>query len=229
MQELLAGYVCLGLSIYFFWRAINYLKLVRIIQDTPRSTIASTAQGMVEVKAKTLAADKHVLMVPRKNVPCAWYRYVKTQQYHDDEYSEPEIIESHQRFYIEDQTGKCAVDPVNAEIHSRKQYEETENGVKHEVSWIGVDESIYVLGWMQTLHPEAKTGDVITTRQDKQHRYGQLTDKLDRIARPPHGWLPFIISTHFEHQLVARFRSLFVSWATGGILLLLFAGNFITN
>ena len=228
MTETIAGVVCLGLAVYLFWRAINYLRLVRVIEDTPRSKIDSAPQGMVELKGKTLATENQVLMVPRKNIPCVWYRYVKTEEYADDEYSEPEIKESHQRFYIEDNTGNCAIDPVHAEVHTRKEYEEYKDGCKHEVSWIGVGDYIYVLGWMDTLHPAAKTDDVITVRENKEHRYGQLTEKLERITKPPHNWLPFIISTHFEEKLVSRYRSLFISWSIGAIIVLGFAAKFLT-
>lgn len=220
MEMLIAGYGFLAISMWLFWRSINYLRLVRVIEDTPSTSIASTPQGMVEVKGKTRPHENQVLMVPRKNVPCVWYRYEKSYMHEDDTYPEPEVKESHERFYIEDQTGRCAVDPVHAELHVKRELEDYEDGYKHEVSWIGIDESVYVLGWMQTLHPEQKTDDVNTVRDGKEHRYGQLTEKLDRITQPPHNWLPFIISTHFEHKLVTRFRSLFVSWLTGGIIML---------
>ena len=229
MEMIIAGYGCIVFSIWLFWRSINYLRLVRIIEDTPSTNIASTPQGMVEVKGKTLPLENQVLMVPRKNIPCVWYRYVQTYEYNDDEQSEPEVKESHERFYIEDHTGKCAIDPVYAEIHPKKEFEEYKDGYKHEVSWIGVDEYIYVLGWMNTLHPSPKTDDVITIRDNKEHRYGQLTDKLDRITKPPYSWLPFIISTHFQHKLVARYRSLFISWAIGGIVVFTSGGMIITR
>jgi len=227
MAKLIAGYLILVLSIWLFWRAINYLKLVRIIEDTPRSNVASSPQGMVELKGKTRPLENQALMVPRKNIPCVWYRYVKTDEYGDNEYPEPEIKESYYRFYIEDHTGRCAIDPDHAEVHAKREYDEYQDGERHYVSWIGVDESIYVLGWMDTLHPASKTDDVITVRDGKEHRYGQLTDKLDRITKPPHKWLPFIISTHFEHKLVRRYRSLFLSWLIGGIILLILGGAII--
>ncbi len=227
MEKLIAGYLFLVVSIWLFWRAIKYLKLVRIIEDTPRSNVASSSQGMVELKGKTLPLENQVLMVPRKNIPCVWYRYVKTDEYSDNQYSKSEIKESHNRFYIEDHTGRCAIDPIHAEVHAKREYDEYQDGEKHEVSWIGVDESIYVLGWMDTLHPASKTDDVITVRANKEHRYGQLTDKLERITKPPHNWLPFIISTHFEYKLVRRYRSLFFAWLIGGIILLISGGIFI--
>ncbi len=217
----------LVISIWLFWRAINYLKLVRIMEDTPGSNVASSPQGMVELKGKTLPLENQVLMVPRKNIPCVWYRYVKTDEYSDDEYTNTEVKESNYRFYIEDNTGRCAIDPVYADVHAKREYDEYQDGEKHEVTWIGVEESIYVLGWMDTLHPASKTDDVITVRNDKEHRYGQLTDKLERITKPPHNWLPFIISTHFEYKLVRRYRSLFLSWLISGIILLVSGGIFI--
>ena len=227
MEKVVAGYLFLAVSIWLFWRSINYLRLVRTIEDTPSTNIASTPQGMVEVKGKTLPLESQVLMVPRKNIPCVWYRHVQTYEYEDDEFSDPETKESHERFYIKDHTGKCAVDPIRADIHPKKSFEEYQDGFRHEISWIGVDESVYVLGWMQTLHPEQKTDDLITVRDGKEHRYGQLKDKLDRITNPPHNWLPFIISTHFEHQLVGRYRSLFISWFIGGIIVFASGGTLI--
>jgi hypothetical protein len=229
MEMVIAGYGCIAFSVWLFWRAINYLGLVRVIEDTPNTNIASTPQGMVEVKGKTLALGNQVLMVPRKNIPCVWYRHVQTYEYEDDEFPDPDTIESHERFYIKDHTGKCAVDPIRADIHPKKSFEEYQDGFRHEVSWIGVDDYVYVLGWMQTLHPEQKTDDVVMIREGKEYRYGQLTDKLDRITVPPHNWLPFIISTHFEHELVKRYRSLFISWAIGGIIVFASGGMIISR
>lgn len=197
--------------------AFYRLQIARHIEDMPTSPVDAAAQGMVEIKARTIQLDDEPLVVPRLGIPCVWYRY-ETLDYNQQE-RVVDARESFRRFYIADGTGICAVDPFHAEVHPRKSKQEQDGSTLYKMSWIGIDEQLYVLGWLHTLHPRPKVGDLIidTTLLNKQRgvdvkRYGQLKQKLDRITRAPYPGIPFVISAHFEHTLVSKMKQQAKYW-----------------
>jgi len=206
----------LPLLIVAFYR----LQVARHIEDMPSSSVNAAAQGLVEIKAKTIQLDEKPLVVPRLGIPCVWYRYETV------DYSQHERLvdarESFNRFYIADETGICAVDPFHAEVHPKKSKQEQVGSTLYKMSWIGIDEQLYVLGWLHTLHPRPKTDDVMrdTTRMNIDEgvivkRYGHLKEKLDRITRAPYPGIPFVISTHFEHNLIIKMKRQAKYWFIG--------------
>ena len=187
----------------------------------PSSTIAAAAQGLVEIKATTVQLDNPALIVPRLGLPCAWYRY-ETVDYSNQQQKKVDARESYKRFYLADETGICAVDPLHAEIHPKMSKEIQEGTTLYKVSWIGIGEPVYVLGWLHTLHPRPKTDDVIRNytsteiiSDSKLKRYGHLKKKLDRITRAPYPGIPFLISTHYEHRLTQKMKAQARYWFAG--------------
>jgi hypothetical protein len=197
----------LPLLIVAFYR----LQIARHIEDLPTSSIVAAAQGLVEIKAKTIQFDDKPLLVPRLGISCVWYRY-ETVDYNQQE-RVIDARESINRFYVADETGACAVDPFHAEVHPKKSKQEQDGSTLYKMSWIGIDEQIYILGWLHTLHPRPKTDDVLRdytkTKIDADtvvKRYGHLKKKLDRITRSPYPGMPFVITTHYEHTLVSKMK-----------------------
>jgi len=200
--------------------AFYRLGLARYIENQPDTSIAGAAQGMVEIKARTVLPDTLPLQVPVLGVPCVWFR-IETSVF-DEERKTVDARESYRRFYISDGTGVCAVDPLHAEVHPRRIREIRDGNVFHRITWIGVDDNIYILGWMHSLHPRPQTEDQLgeavpagTEPSAPIRRYGQLKEKLERITRPPFPGMPFLISTHYEHQLVERMRRRAKYWFAG--------------
>ena len=213
-------YLIYLLSLPFLLMAFYRLKLARFIEDQPDSTIGGAAQGIIEIKAHTAQLDTQPLVVPMLDIPCVWFR-IETSVF-DAEKKTVDARESYRRFYITDHTGVCAVDPLHAEVHPRKVKEMQEGNTFHRITWIGVGDDIYVLGWMHSLHPRPRTDDrvggVAMAWKDPDalaRRYGQLKEKLDRITRAPYPGIPFLISTHFEHQLVQRMKRQALYWFIG--------------
>lgn len=206
----------LPLLVIAFYR----LQIARHIEDLPTSPVGAAAQGLVEIKARTIQLDDKPLLVPRLGIPCAWYRY-ETLDYNQQE-RVVDARESFNRFYVADQTGICAVDPFHAEIHPKKNMQEQEGNTLYKMAWIGIDEQIYILGWLHTLHPRPRTDDVLrdyTKGYIKTNtivkRYGHLKEKLDRITRSPYPGLPFVISSDFEHNLIRKMKSQAKYWFIG--------------
>ena len=214
-MEKLIYLVPLPLLLMAFYR----LGLARYIETQPDTRIAGAAQGMVEIKARTVLPETPPLQVPVLGIPCVWFR-IETSVF-DEERKTVDARESFRRFYISDTTGICAVDPLHAEVHPKRVREIRDRNVFHRIAWIGVDDDIYVLGWMQSLHPRPQTDDEIggaAARHDPAapiRRYGQLKEQLERITRPPWPGMPFLISAHYEHQLVDRMRRRAWYWFIG--------------
>ena len=89
-------------------------------------------------------------------------------------------------------------------------------------SWIGVNERIYILGWLRTLHPRPKTDDVLRNHSNLNFdaetvvkRYGHLKKKLDRITRAPYPGIPYVISSHYEYALVRKLKQQAKVWFAG--------------
>lgn len=200
--------------------AFYRLQIARYIEDLPTTSIIAAAQGLVEVKAKTLQLDTKQLLVPRLDIPCVWYRY-ETLDYNEQNRI-VDARESIDRFYVADGTGVCAVDPFYAEILPKKSKQIQDGSALYKISWIGVNERIYILGWLRTLHPRPKTDDVLRNHSNLNFdaetvvkRYGHLKKKLDRITRAPYPGIPYVISSHYEYALVRKLKQQAKVWFAG--------------
>lgn len=226
------AYLSLLLTLPILIIAFYRLQIARYIEDMPSSSIAAAAQGLVEIKAKTAQLENQPLIVPRLGIPCVWYRY-ETVDYSDQQQKKVDARESYKRFYITDETGICAVDPLHAEIHPKKNKQIQEGTSIYNISWIGIDEQVYILGWLHSLHPRPKVDDVMRSYTSAEFnsdsvvkRYGQLKNKLDRITHAPYPGIPFMISAHYEHRLAQKMKRQGQYWFIGFFtaLILLFIG-----
>ena len=216
--------------------AFYRLQIARRVEDLPTSSIGAAAQGLVEIKARTVVLDNKLLSVPRLGIPCVWYRNESEDNNKENGRVRTDARESFDRFYVADSTGLCAVDPLRSEVYPKKTKQIQEGSTLYKLSWIGVDDSIYILGWLHTLHPRPKTDDMIrensSTKGDIEtvvKRYGHLKEKLDRITHAPYPGIPFVISTHYEHTLVRKLkrqsRYLFVGFFGALVIIFLIIEN----
>lgn len=220
------AYLSLLASLPLLIIAFYRLQIARYIEDLPTSSIAAAAQGLVEIKAKTVQVDNKPLLVPRLGIPCVWYRY-ETLDYNQHQ-KIVDARESINRFYVADETGLCAVDPLHAEIHPKKSKQFQQGSALYKMSWIGIDEQVYILGWLQTLHPKPKTDDRLRNYTSMAFdpdtaikRYGHLKKKLDRITHAPFPGMPFMISTHFEYALARKMKQQAQYWFSGFFIALI--------
>jgi len=195
------------------WRALDRLRLIRRLEDTPTAKIASAPQGFVQLGGLTQAGEGPSLRVPYVQVPCVWYRYVLHEEAAGNEEDEPlSVQQTTQRFRIADRTGECTVDPNGAEVEAGKTRRWSADGMTHEVRWIGVGEHLTVIGWLATLHPRPRVADVMPGQGGERRRYGQLQAEEHLIRRPPDGRLPFFIGASHELRLVKRLRWQLSGW-----------------
>ncbi len=106
-------------GVYYGFR---FLRRSRIIEDTPTSKIRSAAQGYVELHGYAALMEGPAIVAPLTGVPCTWFLYKveeKHAPYADKARREWRSIEqgcSEHLFLLVDDTGKCVIDPENAEI-----------------------------------------------------------------------------------------------------------------
>jgi hypothetical protein len=135
-------YVALAMVLFALsaFVAYEWYKLRRKINDmvkTPTSTIASIlnapkSQGrMVEIKG-TIAAGDPMLHSPYTDRDCVFYHSVKKDKIKDVSrdmggkkrshirYQTAEEFRSDKLFYVEDRTGKIAIDPLGLEIEGQQ-------------------------------------------------------------------------------------------------------------
>jgi hypothetical protein len=122
----------------FAWIS-NYRQL-RIIANTPLSRIDSAAEGYVEILGRAEQLDEAPLLSHLTQTPCLWYRYL----IQEGKFTTTGI--SDKSFLINDNSGRCAIDPKSAEIKVPKSKSWRE-GTTFYYEWLLLTgDSIYVCG-----------------------------------------------------------------------------------
>ena len=134
----------------------NYWRLLKIT-EAPISTIASAAQGYIELHGT--ASAQPLLKTPYHGIPCVWYRAWAYANRHDSSYSRKpvdtrllEYVESDNLFQLQDGTGACMVDPKGAEIIFAQQRTLLKNEHRYVEEYLPAGRKLYVLGQLDTRH-----------------------------------------------------------------------------
>lgn len=152
-REQSIGVISLALVIVislFAW-AFSY-KRVRTIADIATSRIGSAAQGYVELYGRASVDADNLIKSPLSDISCIWFRYwVYTKDNSDREWREASSGISDSMFEIRDSTGRCQVDPDNAEVMSPDRRVSYQGNYKHVEEMLFAGGSIYVLGEFSTI------------------------------------------------------------------------------
>ncbi|MBI5040228.1 MAG: E3 ubiquitin--protein ligase [Gammaproteobacteria bacterium] len=113
--------VATSAAFYFIWRSLHR---ARLIEDTPTARIRSAHQGYLELEGDGRLLDGPPIVGPLTGTHCLWYRYqIEHRESHRDSrghsHSSWRTIQSGVSdglFLIEDETGRCIVDPDGAEV-----------------------------------------------------------------------------------------------------------------
>lgn len=142
-----ASVIVIGL---FAW-AFSY-KRVRTIADIATSRIGSAAQGYVELYGRASVDAENLIQSPLSGIACVWFRYwVYTKDNSDREWRETSSGISDSMFEIRDGTGRCQVDPDNADVVSPERRVSYQGDYKHVEEMLFAGGSIYVLGEFSTI------------------------------------------------------------------------------
>lgn len=101
--------------------ALRWLRVARLIEDTPTSRIRSAAQGYVELVGNGLPLPGSRNLAPLTQRPCVWWRYRISRREERDggrrqAWRTVASGTSSVAFLLDDDTGQCIVQPDGAEV-----------------------------------------------------------------------------------------------------------------
>lgn len=143
----------------FAW--LSALKKYRAIQNTPTSSVASAAQGYVELIGDGYPAiAEQPLLGKLTQRPCLWYRYRIEQRNQKNEWHTVESGESDDTFLLRDDTGECVIDPDHAEIVTQCEQQWRSGDYRYTEWQLFKGDRLYVLGEFRTQGGGSLTFDV---------------------------------------------------------------------
>lgn len=103
------------------WLSLRWIRIARMLEDTPTSRIRSAAQGYVELSGRCRAMDGTRNLAPLTQRPCVWWRYRVEQKKQSsggrrESWTTISSGRSGLPFLLEDGTGECIVQPDGAEV-----------------------------------------------------------------------------------------------------------------
>ena len=126
----------------FAW-AFNYKRRLAI-SEVPISTIASAAQGYVELFGKS--RQRLPMRSPIQGVACVWFRLWVYARDSNHMWRLEDYQVSEQVFELHDASGVCLVDPKGADVYAAQRHEIIQNDHRYIEDVLFADKSIYVLG-----------------------------------------------------------------------------------
>ncbi len=114
--------LCVAAAAWGAFRAWRDLHTARTIEDTPTARAGSAHQGYVELEGRARLMDGPPIVAPLSREPCVWYRYVieeRPQGWNGQNHKGWKVTErgaSDDLFWLEDDTGRVAVNPEGAQV-----------------------------------------------------------------------------------------------------------------
>ena len=116
-------------GLYLFFRGFDLLRRKRWIEDTPVTKISAAAMGQIKVLGK--ATGPYTLLSPLAGVDCYYYKAVAWdgRSTEDDQTLEGRTTETlFAPFFVEDETGRIMIDPLDAQLDLPCEYDEAVAG-----------------------------------------------------------------------------------------------------
>jgi hypothetical protein len=124
VRIIILGAGCFGGGLVAFFWGLRCYQHKRLIQNTPTSKVEAVALGLAELCGRAVAYEP--LTSPIEQLPCVYWRYKVEELRSTGKSSSWVTIDSGERrvpFYLEDETGKILVVPVQATIDIPKDLE----------------------------------------------------------------------------------------------------------
>jgi hypothetical protein len=102
-----------------FYFSFRFLRHTRLIEDTPTSKVRSAHQGYVELEGSVRLLEGTTITCPLTNTDCIWWSYEIARKVRRNKSTSWDTIDkksSDAPFYLEDDTGRCVVNPLGAEV-----------------------------------------------------------------------------------------------------------------
>lgn len=134
-----------------FYAWIATFKRYRAVGDMPTSTVASAAQGYVELLGQAYNHPDFTTLARISRKPCCWFRYEVEERDHDGDWRIVDSGESVATFLLRDRTGSCTIDPEGAEILcAHKETRDLATDQRYTEWRIHEGDPLYVLGEFRT-------------------------------------------------------------------------------
>lgn len=111
---------CIGASLAGFYFTFYNWRRLRLIEDAPTARVRSAHQGYLELEGDGRLMDGEPIIAPLTSSHCLWYRFKIEEKQKRGDSEEWKVIQqgiSDNLFYLEDETGRCVVDPEGAEVN----------------------------------------------------------------------------------------------------------------
>jgi len=159
----IAASIVTVIAIIAFIRMARWWSHARMIEDVPTSRVRSASQGYVELVGHARMMDGPVIFSPLSKKSCVWYSYkieekVKTYDSNGRSKTYWKVVKqetSEELFLLEDETGRCVIDPDDADVittNKRTWYKRTVSPPRRYTEELILDnEPIYSIGLFKTV------------------------------------------------------------------------------
>jgi hypothetical protein len=184
----ISWYLLMGIVVALFAFAFNYWRWLKL-KEAPLSTIASAAQGYVELYGR--AKTNQPLKTPYQSIPCVWYRAWVYSNF-EDKNRDNSLLDnrllnyeaSYETFTLDDGTAQCIVNPEGAEVVYFQARTWRKNDHRYVEQYLPVDKNLYVIGQLDTrkdhLDEKALNKGVREILLEMKSRPQQLLNRYDQ-------------------------------------------------
>jgi hypothetical protein len=192
--EFWLGFVVVSLlSLWSFRHMYRRYHSARVIENVPTAKIRSAAQGYVELIGTTRMMDGPVIVSPLTSTVCVWFRYKieekVSRRIGSKRSTHWNIVKqqtSEELFMLEDETGRCVIDPDDADVFTEKR-----SWYKHDIvpsrryteELILQNFPLYAIGLFKTVanveHQKFRQDVSHLLREWKNNDPNQLIDRYD--------------------------------------------------
>jgi hypothetical protein len=132
----------------FAW--LSALQRLRLIRDTPTSSVASAAQGYVELFGRGKPFADELVISPLRQLPCLWYRFRVEEHKSEDGWTTTDSGESSDSFILSDESGDCVVDPDKSEILTKHYEQWQKDGYRYSEWSLIAHDKLHIIGEFST-------------------------------------------------------------------------------
>src|SRR5579859_2373969 len=103
-----------------FFAGWHFFRRLQLVEDTPKSVIRSAAQGYVELSGTCRLMPGEPILAPLTRNRCVWWSYSVERYVGSGKNAHWENVRnetSGELFLVEDDTGRCVVDPDKASVY----------------------------------------------------------------------------------------------------------------
>lgn len=192
--EFWLGFIVVSvLSLWSFRHMYHRYHSARVIENVPTAKIRSAAQGYVELIGTTRMMDGPVIVSPLTSTVCVWFRYKieekVSRRIGNKRSTHWKIVKQHtseELFMLEDETGRCVIDPDDADVITEKR-----SWYKHDIvpsrryteELILQNFPLYAIGLFKTVanveHQKFREDVSHLLREWKNNDPNQLIDRYD--------------------------------------------------